>query len=57
MPLHPQLLELLRCPACRSRLRLAEGESSLACTGCDRTYPIVDGIPVVMVERPARPGA
>jgi uncharacterized protein YbaR (Trm112 family) len=51
MPLHPKLLEILRCPACRSPLRVAEPEKSLACTGCPRTYPIVDGIPVVMVDR------
>ncbi len=48
-----ELLEVLRCPVCRSELRLApaqvEGEEilsgTLTCTGCHAVYPIADGIP------------
>ena len=40
-------LELLRCPTCRSRL---EGEAELRCTGCGRSYPVVDGIPRLLDE-------
>jgi len=39
----------LACPACHSGLRL-DG-SRLACAGCGRAYPIVDGIPVMIVGR------
>lgn len=39
----------LACPACAADLRLAS--SHLVCIGCQRAYPIVDGIPVLIVER------
>lgn len=43
-----QLVPLLRCPSCKGELRLsAEG---LACEGCRRVHPIVDGIPVLLPE-------
>ncbi len=49
----PDLLEILRCPICKSELKLdivrTEGEDVveglLTCTGCHTTYPITDGIP------------
>ncbi len=46
-----ELLEILVCPACKSRLDLV-GEVWLACTDreCRRNYPIRDGIPVMLVE-------
>ncbi|MCI4373237.1 MAG: methytransferase partner Trm112 [Thermoplasmata archaeon] len=51
--MRPDLLEVLRCPVCRSELRLATGtvegeeilEGTLTCTGCHVVYPISDGIP------------
>ncbi len=50
-----QLLELLACPACDDRppLRL-EGET-LVCDECHRIYPIVDGIPELLVESATLP--
>jgi SAM-dependent methyltransferase len=42
-----ELLDLLRCPACRAALRL-EGDpdsGTLFCTGCRASYPIVRSIP------------
>ena len=48
------LLEILRCPFCRSPLR-AEGER-LACTGCRRNFGWApDGIPLMLHEE--LPGA
>jgi hypothetical protein len=44
-------LDLLACPVCLGDLRL-EGER-LACAGCGRGYPIVDGIPVLIAGREA----
>ena len=41
----------LACPACCGDLRL-DG-SKLVCGGCGRAYPIVDDIPVLIVERAA----
>lgn len=37
------------CPVCRAALR-AEGEG-VACIGCGRRYPVIDGIAVLLAER------
>jgi uncharacterized protein YbaR (Trm112 family) len=46
--LNPDLLAILVCPACRTKV-VQEGER-LACQGCGRRYPIRRGIPVMLVE-------
>jgi len=43
------VLAQLACPACHGDLH-AEG-SCLVCSACGRRYPIVDGIPALIVER------
>src|SRR5947209_6545741 len=49
-----QLLEVLRCPFCRSELR--EAGDALACSGCGRTFGRApDGIPLMLHEQ--LPGA
>ncbi len=48
MALTNELLDLLACPACRSRLEPEKGQKSLNCTGCKETYPIREGIPFMM---------
>jgi len=47
-------LDQLACPACRGDLRLEDAR--LLCAQCRRAYPIVDGIPVLLVERAEGPG-
>ena len=42
----PSVLDQLACPACLGPLRLREDK--LACVACGQTYPIVDGIPVLI---------
>ena len=42
----PQLAAVLACPACYAPLRAESG--AFACTVCQRLYPIVDGIPVLI---------
>jgi uncharacterized protein YbaR (Trm112 family) len=34
---------VLCCPACKGDLAI--GDSTLTCSSCSRSYPIVDGIP------------
>jgi uncharacterized protein YbaR (Trm112 family) len=51
--LDPQLLEILRCPLTRSKLRL-EGNWLIAEEGGLR-YPIRDGIPVMLMEEATLP--
>jgi uncharacterized protein YbaR (Trm112 family) len=47
------LLEILRCPVCvqeeRGMLRLVS-DSWLVCETCDRKYPIVDDIPIMLID-------
>ncbi|MBN1793531.1 MAG: Trm112 family protein [Candidatus Omnitrophica bacterium] len=43
-----ELLEILACPACKSKVRL-EAEK-IVCGNCKRRYPIREGIPVMLVE-------
>jgi len=50
--LDPAILAQLVCPACYGDLRL-EG-AGLLCPACRRAYAIVDGIPVMIVERAER---
>ena len=55
MAVSPDLLEILRCPACvresddASRLDLINGVW-LVCQTCGRKYPIRDDIPVMLIE-------
>ena len=48
-----ELLDLLACPACRTAVRLEEDR--LVCVSCDRKFPIVDGIPVMLLEEADTP--
>ncbi len=52
MALSPELLEILRCPKCRSEVALKEDQSALKCTNaeCSLVYPIRDDIPVMLVD-------
>jgi uncharacterized protein YbaR (Trm112 family) len=51
--INKELLEILRCPAC---VRDTDGllkyyrETWLICQDCGRKYPIVDEIPVMLIE-------
>ncbi len=53
MPVDPELLEMLRCPLTRSRLK-AEGEYLVAEVG-GLAYPVRDGIPVMLIEEARLP--
>lgn len=64
MPLEAGLLEILACPACHAPLREESAaadsgaDSELRCTGgedCRLTYPVRDGIPVLLVDEARRP--
>ena len=51
--LHASVVARLACPACQGDLH-AEAER-LLCAACRRAYPIVDGIPALIVERALAP--
>ncbi len=52
MAISPELLEILRCPNCKSKVKIKPDESSLKCENpeCALVYPIRDEIPVMLVE-------
>jgi uncharacterized protein len=58
MPIDAELLELLACPSddhATLREETREGADVLVCTHCASTFPIEDGIPVLLVDE-ATPG-
>lgn len=50
MPINSELLEILACPACKNKVELKPDGSGLKCVSCKRVYPIVDDIPVMLVD-------
>lgn len=51
MTLDSSLLEILACPSDdHAPLRLDEEAAELACTVCDRVFPIREGIPVLLLD-------
>jgi uncharacterized protein YbaR (Trm112 family) len=54
--IHPDLVELVRCPKCRGRLTLQTNGQALDCSSCGLRYPIVDDIPQLLAEE-AKPMA
>ena len=49
MPLHPEALDRLVCPVCRQSLAL--DENAVRCSGCNRRYPVLDSIPILLADR------
>ncbi len=52
MALSPDLLEILRCPKCKSEVRPKEDGTSLKCTNpeCSLVYPVREDIPVMLID-------
>ena len=46
----PDLLELLACPKCKQKVELSEDGQALLCQTDRLRYPIVDVIPVMLIE-------
>jgi len=44
-----ELLEILACPKCHTKVEM-KGSDHLRCPNCRVLYPIVDGIPVMLIE-------
>lgn len=56
--LAPELLEILACPNCHSALAVDDDRDELVCVAsdCGLAYPVVGGIPVMLVDEARRPG-
>jgi uncharacterized protein len=52
MAVSPELIEILRCPKCKSKVELKPDASALKCTNaeCSLVYPVKDDIPVMIIE-------
>ncbi|MBN2046751.1 MAG: hypothetical protein JW750_02810 [Anaerolineaceae bacterium] len=53
--INKDLLEILRCPLCvredgKEGLLTLIKDTWLVCADCDRKYPIVDDIPVMLID-------
>ena len=53
MALSPGLMALLACPRCKGALLLLHREAdaqALACRRCGLAFPVVNGIPVMLLD-------
>jgi uncharacterized protein YbaR (Trm112 family) len=50
VPIDPQLLQILACPVCKTAVKPAPDDTALICDTCRRRYPVVDDIPIMLVE-------
>ncbi len=52
MAISPELLEILRCPQCKSKVEIDGEATRLKCVNadCSLVYPIRDEIPVMLVD-------
>jgi uncharacterized protein YbaR (Trm112 family) len=50
MAIHPDLLEILACPLCKTPVELVKDGAGLRCGQCKRVYPVRDDIPIMLPE-------
>ncbi len=52
MAISPELLEILRCPKCKSKVEINDEQTRLKCVNaeCSLVYPIRDEIPVMLID-------
>jgi uncharacterized protein len=50
MAIDKELLDILVCPECKGVLDLNSSGDGLICHACMVKYPIVDGIPVMLID-------
>ena len=53
MAIHPDLLEILACPLCKTPVEMVKDGAGLRCVQCKRVYPIRDDIPIMLPEEAA----
>jgi uncharacterized protein YbaR (Trm112 family) len=50
MPIPEKLLEFICCPKCKGDLIYDKERDLLICPRCKLQYPVIDDIPVLLVE-------
>ncbi len=46
-----KLLNVLACPSCKGDIEYSAKESRITCQYCGLIYPVVDNIPVMIIEK------
>jgi uncharacterized protein YbaR (Trm112 family) len=57
MAIHPDLLEILACPECKTPVEPVRDGAGLRCTQCRRIFPVRDDIPVMLSDEAEIEGA
>jgi uncharacterized protein YbaR (Trm112 family) len=50
MAVDPELLEILACPNCKTKVELVNNGTALKCPQCRRVYQNKDDIPVMLID-------
>lgn len=50
MTLAPELMAILACPKCKQAVRQQEQPPAVICDNCQLSYPVRDGIPVMLID-------
>ncbi len=50
MSISEELLEVLACPKCHEKVSLTKDGTALECSNDRLRYPIVEGIPVMLID-------
>jgi uncharacterized protein YbaR (Trm112 family) len=53
--LAPELLEIIRCPACLGEF-LPPEPAALVCSSCGLRYPVRNGVPILLVDEAEQAG-
>lgn len=57
MTVDEKLLEILACPNCKGDVEYIEADEVIVCRGeCGYSYPVRDGIPVMLIDEATKPG-
>ena len=50
MTVAQELLDILVCPVCKTKVAFTADKTGLKCPICQRVYPVRDGIPVMLPQ-------
>ena len=50
MAVDKELLDILACPNCKTKVELVKNGTALKCGTCKRVFPIKDDIPVMLLD-------
>jgi uncharacterized protein YbaR (Trm112 family) len=50
MAIAQELLDILVCPVCKTKVTYTADQTGLKCATCRRVYPVRDEIPVMLPE-------